>query len=82
MLNERGGVESDLTILPLEQDETGVGREFYVVTSSATCTRDADNIARASRLKGIADVSIEEITDDWAVLALMGPQVSFAIIAF
>ena len=73
MLNERGGVESDLTIVP--QPETGAdGREFYVVTSSATCTRDADNIARASRLRGIEDVQIQEITDDWAVLALMGPE--------
>ena len=52
MLNERGGVESDLTILPLPGDEDdtaaagGVAgsRDFYAVTSSATCTRDRDHI--------------------------------------
>ena len=67
LLNERGGVESDLTIVP-QTDATGGGggggREFYVVTSSATCTRDADHIARSARLRRIDDVRVEEVADD------------------
>ena len=44
---ERGGVEADVTIIPLASDNTLVtddaeagdeNRSFYVVTSSATCT--------------------------------------------
>ena len=80
--NSRGGVESDLTIVPLATDE------FYVVTSSATCTRDADHILTAARDRGLLgggggsgcdtaaaqQLSVDEITDDWAVLALMGPE--------
>jgi len=73
MLNDRGGIESDLTIVPLPNSST-LERAFYVVTGSATCTRDADNIARASRLHEIENVHIREVTDEWAVLALMGPE--------
>jgi len=59
MLNERGGVESDLTILPLPGDEDdtaaagGVAgsRDFYAVTSSATCTRDRDHIVPTDHTK-------------------------------
>ena len=74
LLNERGTVESDLTVVPLGVQPGDDHRSFYVVSGTATCTRDADHIATAARLRGIADVEIDEVTDARAVLALMGPE--------
>jgi len=85
LLNEHGNVEADLTIVPLSEDFSLDGcradaalveqpRSFYVVTSPATCTRDADHLLRASRLHGLQRLQIEEVTDSWATLALAGPQ--------
>jgi len=83
LLNECGTVEADLTIVPLREDlslgsspgdAVEESHSFYVVTSSATCTRDADHLFRASRLRGLQKLEIEEVTDSWAVLAVMGPQ--------
>jgi len=85
LLNKYGNVEADLTIVPLREDFSldrcradaamvEQPRYFYVVTSPATCTRDADHLLRASRLRGLQQLQIEEVTDSWAVLALMGPQ--------
>ena len=63
--NERGGIEADLTVTRLDDDE------FWVVTSAASQTRDWAWLRRASRGR---DVEIADVTDDWAVLGLMGPQ--------
>ncbi len=72
MLNDNGGIESDLTAVQLDQS----GQEFYLVTGAATCTRDLDHLRHEAHLMGLtaSDVKIEEITDQHAVLALMGPQ--------
>ena len=92
LLNEHGGVEADLTIVPLNADcslpadaasgtlpDTSSAKEakprsFYIVSGSGNCIRDADHIRKASHERGLHDLEIEEVTDDWAVLALMGPQ--------
>ncbi|WP_423917223.1 GcvT family protein [Candidatus Poriferisodalis sp.] len=63
--NERGGIEADLTVTRLGDDE------FWVVTSAASQTRDWAWLRRACRGR---DVKIADVTDDWAVLGLMGPQ--------
>ena len=66
MLNERGGVESDLTVTRLAVDR------FLVVTGSAQVTRDMDWIARhvgASEQAVLTDVS-----GMLAVLSVMGPN--------
>ena len=63
--NERGGIEADLTVTRLGDDE------FWVVTSAASQTRDWAWLRRACRGR---DVEIADVTDDWAVLGLMGPQ--------
>ncbi|WP_420446322.1 GcvT family protein [Candidatus Poriferisodalis sp.] len=63
--NERGGIEADLTVTRLGDDD------FWVVTSAATQTRDWAWLRRACRGR---DVEIADVTDEWAVLGLMGPQ--------
>ena len=63
--NERGGIEADLTVTRLGDDD------FWVVTSAACQTRDWAWLRRACRGR---DVEIADITDDWAVLGLMGPK--------
>ena len=42
-LNDRGGIEADLTVTRLNQDE------FWVITSAASQTRDWAWLRRASR---------------------------------
>ena len=54
MLNERGGFESDLTVVRLAQDR------FWLLTGSAQATRDADWIGRhigAEEFAVLTDVS-------------------------
>ena len=63
--NERGGIEADLTVTRLGDDE------FWIVTSAASQTRDWAWLRRHCRGR---DVDIADVTDDWAVLGLMGPR--------
>ncbi|WP_419911810.1 GcvT family protein [Candidatus Poriferisodalis sp.] len=63
--NERGGIEADLTVTRLGDDE------FWVVTSAACQTRDWAWLRRHCRDR---DVDIADVTDEWAVLGLMGPH--------
>ena len=63
--NERGGIEADLTVTRLGDDD------FWVVTSAASQTRDWAWLRRNCRGR---DVEIADVTDEWAVLGLMGPQ--------
>jgi 4-methylaminobutanoate oxidase (formaldehyde-forming) len=66
LLNERGGFESDLTVMRLAPER------FLIVTGSAQPVRDADWIKRhivADEYALLTDVSAM-----WSVLSLMGPN--------
>jgi glycine cleavage system aminomethyltransferase T/glycine/D-amino acid oxidase-like deaminating enzyme len=66
MLNERGGIESDLTVMRQAADR------FLIVTGSAQATRDGDWISRH-----IADSEHAVLTDVsalYCVLGVMGPR--------
>jgi glycine cleavage system aminomethyltransferase T/glycine/D-amino acid oxidase-like deaminating enzyme len=60
-LNERGTYEADLTVTRVAEDE------FLLVSSSATTVRDLDWLARHG-------VSAEDVTEQHAVLGVMGPR--------
>lgn len=64
-LNPRGGIEADLTVSRLGE------REFVVVTAAASARRDWAWLRRAARGR---DVELVDVTDDWAVLGVMGPE--------
>jgi 4-methylaminobutanoate oxidase (formaldehyde-forming) len=66
LLNPRGGYESDLTVLRLEQDK------FLLITGSAQPVHDSDWIMR--NLEKGAHVVLTNVTSAWSVLALMGPK--------
>mgnify|MGYP003646478949 CR=1 FL=1 len=66
MLNHRGGIESDLTVTRIADDE------FYLVTGTGFASHDLDWIKR--NIPGDCDVSIDDVTNAWAVLSLMGPR--------
>ncbi|MBL8304903.1 MAG: FAD-dependent oxidoreductase, partial [Ideonella sp.] len=66
MLNERGGYESDLTVLRLDTDR------FLLVTGSAQAVRDADWIGR--HLGPDDRAVLTDVSALWGVLSLMGPQ--------
>ncbi len=66
MLNERGGFESDLTVLRLAADR------FLVVTGSAQATRDADWISR--HIEPGRHVTLADVSAMTCVLSLMGPN--------
>ncbi|TCO74078.1 GcvT family protein [Rhodovulum euryhalinum] len=66
MLNERGGYESDLTVLRLTRDR------FLLVTGSAQPVRDRDWIER--HLDPAAHAVVTDMTSAHAVIGLMGPR--------
>ena len=72
-LNRRGGVESDVTVLrdPFRRDSRD---SFYVVTPSSTVLRDAEHLLRASHEAKIRDFRVRNVTRDYAVLAVAGPE--------
>ncbi|MEM7091880.1 MAG: FAD-dependent oxidoreductase [Actinomycetota bacterium] len=64
-LNDRGGIEADLTVTRLGDDR------FFVVTAAAAATRDWAWLRRACKGR---DVDITDVTDDYVMLGLMGPN--------
>jgi 4-methylaminobutanoate oxidase (formaldehyde-forming) len=64
MLNTRGGIECDLTVARLAEDR------FYIVTGTGFRTHDFGWIA--DHLSG--DARIEDVTEAWGTLSLMGPR--------
>ncbi|HSF64621.1 MAG TPA: FAD-dependent oxidoreductase, partial [Paracoccaceae bacterium] len=64
LLNERGGIEADLTVTRLAEDR------FYIVTGTGFRTHDADWIARHLP----AGATLRDVTEDWGTLSLMGPR--------
>jgi len=66
LLNERGGIECDLTVARLAADR------YYIITGTGFATHDFDWITRA--LPQGCDAQLSDVTSALAVLALMGPQ--------
>ena len=64
MLNPKGGIEADVTVVRKARDE------FYITTGTGFATHDFDWIAR--NLQGNAQVI--DVTSGNAVLSLMGPK--------
>ena len=69
MLNDRGGFESDVTVLRLGQDR------FLVVTGSAQPQRDADWIARHIGCADAGDFAVlTDVSALTSVISVMGPN--------
>ena len=66
LLNDHGGIECDLTVGRIAEDE------FYIVTGTGFRTHDFSWIS--SNLPAGLDVEITDITQGWTTLALMGPN--------
>ena len=64
MLNEKGGIEADVTVARIADDE------FYITTGTGFATHDFDWINR--NLCG--DCALSDVTSGSAVLSLMGPS--------
>ena len=70
MLNERGGFESDLTVIRQTSDR--MGDRYLIVTGSAQSVRDFDWI---SRHIGTAEHAVlTDISPMYSVLSVMGPK--------
>ncbi len=66
MLNTRGGIECDLTLARLAEDD------FYIITGTGFATHDFDWISR--NIPAGLDARLSDVTSSNAVLALMGPR--------
>jgi len=66
MLNDRGGYESDLTVMRLEE------QRFLIITGSAQAIIDRDWIRKNTPAK--AHCYISDVTSAWCVLSVMGPN--------
>jgi 4-methylaminobutanoate oxidase (formaldehyde-forming) len=64
-LNERGGIEADLTVTRFAEDR------YMVVSGAAVTNRDLDWLAR--NIPGDAHCTCTDVTAAWAVLGVMGP---------
>jgi 4-methylaminobutanoate oxidase (formaldehyde-forming) len=66
MLNQRGGIECDLTVSRLAEDE------YYIVTGTGFATHDLAWIE--ANIRDSLDAQIIDMTSAYAVLSLMGPR--------
>ena len=66
LLNQSGGIESDMTVTRIGENE------FYLVTGTGFATHDFDWIRR--NIPAACNAMIEDVTNQWAVLSLMGPK--------
>jgi 4-methylaminobutanoate oxidase (formaldehyde-forming) len=66
MLNAQGGIECDLTVARLAEDE------FYIVTGTGFATHDFDWINR--NIPAGMDARLSDVTSQYAVFSLMGPR--------
>jgi len=66
MLNDKGGIECDLTVVRVAEDE------YYIVTGTGFATHDFDWIRR--NIPDGLNVQLFDITSANAVLSLMGPK--------
>ena len=66
LLNQRGGIEADLTVTRLARDK------FFIVTAGATETRDQDWIER--HLAPEDRAVLTNVTSAYAMLGVMGPN--------
>lgn len=66
MLNERGGIEADITITRRGEDK------FFIVTAGATALRDFDYIQRA--IPEGAHAFLIDVSSAYTMLGVMGPN--------
>jgi 4-methylaminobutanoate oxidase (formaldehyde-forming) len=66
MLNSRGGIECDLTVARLAEDR------YYIVTGTGFRTHDFAWISE--HIPAGADATLEDVTEAWSTLSLMGPK--------
>jgi 4-methylaminobutanoate oxidase (formaldehyde-forming) len=66
MLNDKGGIEADVTVARVARDE------FYIVTGTGFATHDFDWISR--NIPAGAQAELVDVTSGSAVLSLMGPE--------
>jgi sarcosine dehydrogenase len=66
MLDDRGGIQCDLTVCRVAEDE------FYIVTGTGFATHDFDWISHS--IPAVANAQLIDVTSAWSVLTLMGPN--------
>ena len=66
MLNERGGIEGDITVTKMAENK------FFIVTAGATTTRDFDWITRHTPDE--AHAVLTDVTWSYTMLGVMGPK--------
>ena len=65
-LNEAGGIEADLTVSRIKEDE------FWVISAAASTIRDMDWLRK--HIPKDAHCCISDISNAWAVFGVMGPK--------
>lgn len=65
-LNERGGIEADLTVSRIREDQ------YWVVSGAAVTHKDLDWLRR--NINPEAHCFVHDMTNQWAVFGVMGPN--------
>lgn len=66
MLNERGGIEADLTVTRVAEEA------WFIVSIAASQTHDFERLRR--HIAPDARATLTDVTSAWAVLGVMGPK--------
>ncbi len=66
LLNDNGGIEADVVVSKIDPTS------YYIVTGTGFATRDFHWIS--SNLPAELDCTLIDVTSEWSVLSLMGPQ--------
>lgn len=66
MLNDKGGIEADLTCYRVAEDD------YYIVTGTGFATHDFDWISK--NIPAGLNAQLVDVTSGWSVLSLMGPR--------
>jgi len=66
LLNQRGGIEADLSVTRLAEDS------FFIVTAGVTEIRDFDWLSR--HIPGDSNAVLTNVTSAYAMLGVMGPE--------
>ena len=65
-LNERGGIESDLTVTRLDENQ------YWIVSGAALTIKDQDWLRRNTPTD--ASFYVSDITSGWSIISVMGPN--------
>ena len=68
LLNSRGGIEADVTITTLSEEQ------FLIISGTASLRHDLQWLSKQAIARGHDDLQVQDVTDDYSVFGVWGPK--------